>query len=568
MENKAEDRYGKIIRIGFLIGLGVMFGIVLTILSGRKMPESLNRTKDYIQTDDMWTLDTAGRKPADMSQLGQYFKDDSDTLSIYYQLPQMDRAQSFVYRTKDIYTRILIDGKVLYETPVPESPFYNKSPGNIWNTCDIMPEYSGKCLEMQIRYVYDQNAVTADHIYWGEEASIVTGLIYSKTGALLISIFMIMAGLFLIFLNFIPRPGAKKNNGNLYLGIYALLMGIWSMLETNVIQFFIADARLLQLVGNMVMITDALPLFLYMDCEYRILKNRFLKLLCGIDGLFILFCGIGQLTGLTDLHHMLQPSMLFVGTFFIVLMCIVVKRFVGGIRHGKKDPVVSLHMAGIAGLWIVTIVEVIHFSHADSMDRAASLRLGMLVFILLFSVGSELNVYRLMQNGMQYDLIRNLAYHDGLTNLGNRTSYLEQLSRYEETRIHKLGMVFLDVNNLKQVNDNLGHEEGDRLLKLSAEVIASTFGKYGKSYRIGGDEFCVFLEVDVPEDVYRTAKKEFIEAISQVNSADYYPFYLQIAHGFAQCENANRLRLKEMIDQADTLMYINKEQLKSNAKTA
>ena len=129
-------------------------------------------------------------------------------------------------------------------------------------------------------------------------------------------------------------------------------------------------------------------------------------------------------------------------------------------------------------------------------------------------------------------------------------------------------MVFLDVNNLKTVNDNLGHEEGDKLLKLAAEVIASTFGKYGNSYRIGGDEFCVFLEAEKPEEIYRKAKEEFYEAVGQVNSARYYPFELQIAHGFAQCENANKLRLKEMVDQADTLMYINKEQLKRSIKTA
>ena len=568
MVNKNKDSYGKLIRIGFLTGMAVMFVMIAAVLAGRTMPEKKDGGESFILTDDAWTLDTSGSIPADMKHLGDGFSSDSDVLSIYYRLPRMDVAQSLVWRTKDVYTRLAVDGEVLYETEVPQSRFYSKSPGNIWNTCDIMPEYSGKVLEMQVKYAYDESTVTVDHIYMGNEADIVTGLISGKTGALLISIFMILAGLFMLFINFIPRLNTKKGNGIFYLGLNTLFSGIWSLLETNVVQFFVSDARLLQMVGNVVMMVSVLPLLLYLDCEYHILKNRFLQLLSCLDIVFLIVCGIGQLTGVTDLHDMLRISLPFVGIFHMVLMVTVVKRFIQTIRSREKNLMVSLQMLGVVSLWVITIFEVARFSHTDSMDRAVAIRPGMLVFVLLFAVSSEISAFRLMQNGMQYDLIRNLAYHDGLTNLGNRTSYLEQLNKYDEIHIKRLGMVFLDVNNLKTVNDNLGHEEGDKLLKLAAEVIASTFGKYGNSYRIGGDEFCVFLEAEKPEEIYRKAKEEFYEAVGQVNSARYYPFELQIAHGFAQCENANKLRLKEMVDQADTLMYINKEQLKRSVKTA
>lgn len=567
MKNKNKDRYGKLIRIGFLTGMAVMLIMTAAVVATRTMPEKKNGEL-FTQTDDAWTLDAAGSIPADMKHLGESFSGDSDVLSVYYRLPRMDMVQSLVWRTKDVSVRLVADGDVLYETQMPQSRFYSKSPGNIWNTCDILPEYSGKVLEMQVTYAYDASAVTVDHIYMGKEADIVTSLITGKTGALLISIFMILAGLFMVFMNFIPRLNTKKGNGIFYLGLNTLFSGIWSLLETNVVQFFVSDARLLQMMGNVVMMVSVLPLLLYLDCEYHILKNRFLQLLSCLDIVFLMVCGIGQLTGFTDLHDMLRISLPFVGIFYMVLMVTVVKHFIQTIKSGEKNLMVSLQMLGVASLWIITIFELARFSHTDSMDRAVAIRPGMLVFVLLFAVSSEISAFRLMQNGMQYDLIRNLAYHDGLTNLGNRTSYLEQLNKYDEIHIKRLGMVFLDVNNLKTVNDNLGHEEGDKLLKLAAEVIASTFGKYGNSYRIGGDEFCVFLEEERPEEIYRKAKEEFYEAVSQVNSAQYYPFELQIAHGFAQCENANRLRLKEMVDQADTLMYINKEQLKRSVKTA
>lgn len=570
MKKKLNINYKTIIRSGYLFVLFLMAGIMLAIVTGRRMPQNVNETDTFFMTDTDWTLDAGGSEPVDMGSLGTFYEKDSNVLSIYYRLPELDDSVSIVYRSKDVYTKLLVDGETVYETQMPEFPFYNKSPGNIWNTFKLGREYSGKTLEMQVRYVYDTNAVTVDHIYIGDKADIITSLIRNKTGALFISIFMILAGLFMVVYDLIPKKNDKISHGILYMGIYALIMGGWSLLETNVIQFFAPDARLIQLADNICMVTGTLPLFLYLDCEYEILKHRFIRILSLADIVFLMVCGIGQMSGLTDLHAMLPLGWFFMGVFFIILITVIIYRFVMGIKNGEKNVMVAFHLAGIVCLWGISIVSVIYFTNHDTMDRAQAMRLGMLVFVILFAVSSELNAFKLMQNGLQYEIIRNLAYQDGLTKLGNRTSYLEQLDNYDKIHIEKVGMVFLDVNNLKQVNDNLGHEEGDKLLQLAAEVIVSTFGNYGESYRIGGDEFCVFLATEKPEETYRQAKEEFYEAINQVNSAQCYPFHLQIAHGFAQCENANKLRLKDMVDQADTRMYINKEQLKrsSGAKSA
>lgn len=183
MKNKNKDRYGKLIRIGFLTGMAVMLIMTAAVVATRTMPEKKNGEL-FTQTDDAWTLDAAGSIPADMKHLGESFSGDSDVLSVYYRLPRMDMVQSLVWRTKDVSVRLVADGDVLYETQMPQSRFYSKSPGNIWNTCDILPEYSGKVLEMQVTYAYDASAVTVDHIYMGKEADIVTSLITGKTGAL------------------------------------------------------------------------------------------------------------------------------------------------------------------------------------------------------------------------------------------------------------------------------------------------------------------------------------------------------------------------------------------------
>ena len=77
-----------------------------------------------------------------------------------------------VYRSKDVYTRVLAEDKQIYETTVYESRFYNRSPGNLWNMVTIAAEYSSKCLEIQIMMVYDTSAITVDSLYLGDKGDI------------------------------------------------------------------------------------------------------------------------------------------------------------------------------------------------------------------------------------------------------------------------------------------------------------------------------------------------------------------------------------------------------------
>lgn len=100
---------------------------------------------------------------------------------------------------------------------------------------------------------------------------------------------------------------------------------------------------------------------------------------------------------------------------------------------------------------------------------------------------------KLVAQGAKYDIVKNLAYNDVLTGLGNRTSYLEKIKEMTDNS-SKAGIVFLDLNNLKKINDSYGHKVGDEYIISASKIIKNSFGRYGNSYRIGSDEFCVFIE--------------------------------------------------------------------------
>lgn len=105
-----------------------------------------------------------------------------------------------------------------------------------------------------------------------------------------------------------------------------------------------------------------------------------------------------------------------------------------------------------------------------------------------------LDAYQMMKQ--QIDDINVMALQDGLTGLGNKTAYNVMTVRLDQ-KIHDgtacFGFLVLDVNDLKEINDRMGHQYGDQYLKLLADLLKEAY-PMSDIYRIGGDEFLVVSE--------------------------------------------------------------------------
>ena len=110
------------------------------------------------------------------------------------------------------------------------------------------------------------------------------------------------------------------------------------------------------------------------------------------------------------------------------------------------------------------------------------------------------------QEEMQY-----LAYHDALTGLPNRTNFtsrLDELVRIARRSRKPLGLMFIDLDRFKLVNDSLGHHEGDELLKAVAQRVSGSMRESDLVFRMGGDEFTVILpNLERPDDAVIVAQR-------------------------------------------------------------
>ena len=426
--------------------------------------------------------------------------------------------------------------------------------------------YSGALLTLKIDIVYDTKAVTVDHFYFGDGVNIIINFVHSKLSAIIISIIMIILGVYLIVLDILPRyRSVRMSHGLLYLGIYSSLIGLWSLLETNTLQFFVSDQRILQLFNNIIMITDTLPLFLYLDCEYHVFRHTFTKVLCMTDLAYIIVCLVAQFSGIYDLHDLLIGSQIALVTGTVMVFAWIIRAYFLSRKKKQDATPAMLQLIGVGLLFFTAMIEFTKYTSADTMDRAASLRLGMLLFIIFFGASSQIQTSRLVEQGLKYEIVSSLAYSDGLTSLGNRTAYLEQLDAYSKSNLSELGIVFLDINDLKEVNDYKGHETGDKLIKEASVIIRDSFGKYGKSYRIGGDEFCVLLDNENPQSDYGTALEIFNQLIDHANQSNSFDFKIHIAQGFSICKQPTSEKIQTAIRVADHAMYENKAKLKEIA---
>lgn len=143
------------------------------------------------------------------------------------------------------------------------------------------------------------------------------------------------------------------------------------------------------------------------------------------------------------------------------------------------------------------------------------------------------------------------AYKDSLTGAFNRRAYEEDVMAFENPKNQKYVCVSMDLNGLKKVNDDLGHLAGDELIKNAYILIAEAFGKYGKIYRTGGDEYSAFLKTD--EETFCNAKLKLDELCKAWKGT--YSNDLCVSVGAAFSTEAETGVLMDLWKLADKRMY-------------
>lgn len=574
-----KDRFRRYLPVLYGCVIAAMLLLVLLDITMKSKAGANYGLGSFVSLDN--SMKTAEGVEFHISQIDSLRRNGSGEILLTYQLPDtLSTDTSLVFRTKNCLVNVWVGDQKDYTTDITEAPFYNHSPGTRWNVVPISKSEAGGIIRIVITQAYQDGRAKLDHFYLGDRAAILLNIVESQSVGLILSLLILFVGFTFfsawVVLNWRRRP---KNNSLLWLAVFSFAAGVWCLLETNLFQLFSQNLRLLEILDDMMLVIGGMPIYLYLDATFQVFRSRTVRWLCGLDLGYLALATAFEYLNLWDYHQTLDGA---VATYGIVAVILVVCVF----RHQHEtsreeleaysDPYEKhrrlfklLQMVGILMLGLGLLGDLLRYLTADVMDRAFIIRIGLLLFILFFGLGNIYQMIVLVEKGRQADFISKLAYSDGLTGLGNRTAYIEYLrDRTEKAPAGPLGIVMFDINNLKQVNDTMGHKLGDEMICTCADLLRESFGKKARLYRVGGDEYIALLEGENNQEKIRETLRSFDECTAKWNAQPGVPFQLVVAVGTAFTDSADKDALERAEKEADLAMYKNKYTLKKQSVSA
>ncbi len=166
---------------------------------------------------------------------------------------------------------------------------------------------------------------------------------------------------------------------------------------------------------------------------------------------------------------------------------------------------------------------------------------------------------KMMKDHRSKEKLLNLSLTDELTGLYNRRRFFILGEQYIKVAIRakkRFALLYIDIDDLKQINDHFGHHEGDRTLVGFAEILQKTFRKSDVVARIGGDEFVVLFECSDQNE--ETLMTRLNENIKEYNAREPQCYHLSISVGVAPFDPEHPIPIDELLSKADASMYFHK----------
>ena len=226
-------------------------------------------------------------------------------------------------------------------------------------------------------------------------------------------------------------------------------------------------------------------------------------------------------------------------------------------------------VGGVAVAWVVIMViaQRLHFSDKQrqhALDQLAALNSSLERQVTErthdLTLANERLAVEVTERKQAEEKVYQLSITDELSGLLNRRGFdllAEQALKTARRAKSELTLIYADLDGLKRVNDELGHQAGDTMIIETAQLLRKSFRESDLVARLGGDEFAVLaVSTDSPESMLARLEKSVV----QVNKSGSLPFRLSFSSGHVQCLQHGEKSLPELLADADARMYVQKQE--------
>lgn len=436
------------------------------------------------------------------------------------------------------YAQVWLDDQLAYSL-VPDSG--NRLCSGVssnWVMVPLCARDAGKQVRVVITPVYESGLSFEVKFTIGSQLEIYLRQLRKDLPQILLSALCILIGLCIMAVQAAMMAKKKTEAWEFfYLGNFSVLLGIWRITDTRFSPFLFGGNTLaLGYIAIGAMFLGTVPLLLAMGERSPGEKNTLIavvSLVCCAGALGVLLCqvlGIAEFKQLLTLGHVL----------------ILVSALTLAVTAGKKRKAENRQKWYWNPVWIL-IPGVLSDMIRYYWSRSSSGVIYTIAAFLIYTVG--LFVLNLLD-------ISRMARTDALTGLFNK-SHWDQVMSDSFPVTEPVGLMMFDLNRLKQINDTLGHEAGDKALFRFSNILRNSIPRSNTICRWGGDEFAVMV-TDASEEKLEAYLSDIRTAVDTCNASGEKP-EIYYAAGYALSSQFPDLTGKQLLQIADERMYRDKQ---------
>lgn len=549
---KSIEKKENLILFSNIAMLALTLFIMITAMTHEQDLGSEHR--QYADFTSGWITDTG--KTADLSNAGRY-----RWISKHLTEDDIPQDCTLYFNVSNLNIDVYVGDNCIYNTKIKQEGFYGKTPGSSFVELSMKKEWAGKIIYINIENPYSSSSGKIVNMYIGKGTDILRHSVSRLLGGFCFGIIMVFIGVMCIVIYLPMKKAGLIDREMLYLGIFSLNMGMCIITDDKTLQMLVGYESLYHMVSYMFMMLITAPLLLFFQKMYSNLNIK-IVLSLGIAStlIFIVNVILNTLCIYDYSQTIFLPMLTFSSTIIYVL--------INGIKDFFKNRNAHIyHNIGIITAAVFVFLDTLNSVFKVMTDTTFFSKMGIMLLMCFEFIQIIWEHMKKYKESLKTQIVSRLAYHDGLTDMLNRTSFMEDLQTLEgrfntEQDFTVMAAVF-DVNNLKYVNDNFGHTIGDELIITAAKTISKYFNDMGKCYRTGGDEF-VFISLDIEaRSKFNEIYKNMSDELMLIDTSSKYP--VSIACGIAVM-NSSHKKVQDVIDEADANMYKNKRFMKQTMK--
>ncbi|NLC74439.1 MAG: diguanylate cyclase [Clostridiales bacterium] len=543
----------------------LIIGAVVLICC-QSMTDSYSAFRNYSCTDfsEGWVT-SAGEQ----SSLVDYARtDDGGPVMLSNTLPDaISDDDTLNFRSKNIEFAVLIDGEKRYVFTPDVGYIASKSYGTCFHCVELSSEDAGKTITFAMYPIYDDNSCFINMIAIGNPGAYLQDFLHSHLPPFLICLAIVFIGITVSIAAFVVWRSHVPSINLTSMGMLAILLGTWSCMETLVPQMLSGYTVLYHGLNYLILMSLPYPAVRFADSIMLNPRRIYTKITAFASSVVFVLCCTLNFLQIRDFHQ----TLIFVHILLIFTSIQILYMFCRDYRYRKQNKLRSNRVPQFAAFVFcifMSISDLLRYivSGKGTSDTGYYMRIGLLVFFVTLSFDIVKKLMDRVKKAGQAELMQHLAHTDSLTGIYNRMAFNEREHELQEAldngTLNSVMVCQMDINELKRVNDTHGHMRGDGFIMAAADAIVRAFDGVGVCYRIGGDEFSVFITADRAEEEYSRCHGKLMKLEEEYNNNSDDEIRLCIACGHAVASGQNKLTLRQAENVADAEMYKNKRKIK------